>query len=54
MKRKLIALLMAMMLIASGISAFAVDGNGKYEKNDIARMNECLSGCAGNGWLCHS
>lgn len=42
MKRKLIALLMAMMLIASGISAFAVDGSGKYESNDIAAMNAWL------------
>ena len=35
MKRKLIALLMAMMLIASGISAFAWDGSGTYDQGDI-------------------
>ena len=38
MKRKLIALLMAMMLIASGISAFALTDDKKYDAGDIANL----------------
>ena len=43
MKRKLIALLMAMMIIASGISAFALQENGSFDAGDIAIINDAMA-----------
>ena len=43
MKRKLIALLMAMMIIASGISAFAIDADGTFSTDDIAIINDAVA-----------
>ena len=43
MKRKLIALLMAMMLIASGISAFALNADGTYNDGDIVHLERMFA-----------
>ena len=38
MKRKLVALIVAIMMIGSCVGAFAIDGNGTYEQKDITAI----------------
>ena len=43
MKRKLVALIVAIMMIGSCVGAFAIDGNGTYEQKDITAIENALA-----------
>ena len=43
MKRKLVALIVAIMMIGSCVGAFAIDGNGNYEADDIAVIKNAFA-----------
>ena len=43
MKRKLVALIVAIMMVGSCVGAFAIDGNGTYEQKDITAIENALA-----------
>lgn len=43
MKRKLVALIVAIMMIGSCVGAFAIDDNGTYEQKDITAIENALA-----------
>lgn len=43
MKRKLVALIVAIMMIGSCVGAFAIDGSGNYEADDIAVIKNAFA-----------
>ena len=43
MKRKLVALIVAIMMIGSCVGAFAIDGSGTYEQKDITAIENALA-----------
>lgn len=43
MKRKLVALIVAIMMIGSCVGAFAIDGSGNYEQKDITAIENALA-----------
>ena len=43
MKRKLVALIVAIMMIGSCMGAFAIDGSGTYEQKDITAIENALA-----------
>lgn len=43
MKRKLVALIVAIMMVGSCVGAFAIDGNDTYEQKDITAIENALA-----------